>query len=106
MLRWRRVLLSIFFVAWLAAAGLVIGFCLGGLLGPRIFGSQGGHGLGDLAYLFGGAILGGVIGLAFGIGYTSRSTLQQQGRVGAWTGLAGGVIAGVTAVLVNVFHAW
>ena len=106
MLRWRRVFLSILFVAWLAAAGLVIGFCLGGLLGPRLFGSQGGHGLGDLAYLFGGAIFGSVVGLAFGIGYAARSTPQQQARVAAWTGLAGVLVAGATAVLVNVFHAW
>jgi hypothetical protein len=106
MLRSQRVLLSILFVAWLAAAGLVIGFCLGGLLGPRLFGSQGGHGLGDLMYLFYGAIFGAVVGLALGIRGVSGLTPQQQARVAAWTGLAGVVFAGVTAVLVNVFHAW
>lgn len=106
MLRWRRALLSIFFAAWLAAVGLVIGFCLGGLLGPRLFGSMGGHGLGDIGYLFNGALLGILVGTILGGRGALVWTPQQQKRVAAWAGLAGVVTAGVTAFLVNVFHAW
>jgi hypothetical protein len=106
MARRNQMLVSLVLVAWLGAAGLVIGFCLGGLLGPRLFGSKGGHGLGDLGYLFEGAILGCVAGAILGVRGVRVWTPQQQGRVAAWAGLAGVVIAGGTAVLVNVLHVW
>jgi lipopolysaccharide export system permease protein len=47
---------------WLPLAGVVFGFCLGGLYGSH-FGSHKGHGLGDLQYLFLGAALGGLTGV-------------------------------------------
>jgi hypothetical protein len=106
MTRPQQVLLSLLFAAWLSAAGLVIGFCLGGLLGPRLFGTMGGHGLGDLGYLFNGALLGILVGAIVGGRGALVWTPRQQGRVAAWAGLAGAVTAGGTAVLVKVFHAW
>ena len=102
----KSMALTIAFVAWLAAAGVVIGFCLVGLLGPRIFGSLGGHGLGDLGYLFGGAAVGAVVGVLVGVRGSIAWTPQQHARVATWAGLAGLVVAGVTTLLVNSFGAW
>lgn len=78
--RLRSLLASLPWYAWFAAVGLVAGFCLGGHLGPHLFGSLGGHGLGDLGYLFGGALLGLVAGpllVAFGLSRWSRLTLAR-----------------------------
>ncbi|APR88426.1 hypothetical protein A7982_13775 [Minicystis rosea] len=105
-LRLRPALNSIFFVAWLAAAGLVVGFCLGGLLGNRLFGSLGGHGLGDLGYLFGGALLGMVGGMAVGVHGVMAWPPRRQLQVAGWAALGAAVLAGVTAVVVNAFGGW
>lgn len=99
-------LLALLFALWLGAAGVVIGFCLGGLVGPRIFGDLGGHGLGNLAHLFRGAIFGGILGLLVGIRGVLRWTSRQRGRAALWIGLAALVCAGITALLVDNFGAW
>ncbi len=54
-------------VVCFALAGVVVGFCAGGVLGPLVLGSRGGHGMADLGYLFTGATLGAAGGAALGI---------------------------------------
>lgn len=104
--RLQRTALSILFVAWLGAAGLVIGFCAGGFFGPPLFGSKGGHGLGDIGYLFEGAFLGAILGMLAGV-YGVRSwPPKRQSRAALWAGGAAAIVVGTTWVIVNFFGGW
>lgn len=67
----RALIAKAMFGTLLPAEGIVAGFCLGGLFGTW-WGSHAGHGLGDLGYLFKGALAGGVAGLAVGIWGAAR----------------------------------
>jgi hypothetical protein len=62
-----KIVWALIFFATCTFCSGVLGFCLGGLLGPRLFGSGGGHGLAELGYLFGGAALGLLAGIAVGV---------------------------------------
>jgi hypothetical protein len=77
--------------------GVVIGFCAGGVFGPLVLGSQGGHGMADLGYLFTGATLGGAGGAALGLLKALQHT--EARRAFRASGLA--LLAAASAVLVT-----
>lgn len=88
------------------ASGMTLGFCAGGFYGTH-FGSHGGHGLGDLAYLFQGAFLGGLLGLALGV-VALRKLPAGDGKRFKAGGVAVGAGAAVALVtyLVVKFRNW
>ena len=101
-----RIGLDLFFVAWLMAAGVVVGFCFGGLLGERLFGARGGHGLGNLGYLFDGAFLGGAAGaVVSGRGILAWEP-RRRWRVAVGLTLAAVLVGGGTWLRVNLFGGW
>lgn len=67
----RSVLISLAIVVGCAFAGLVVGFGGGWIYGP-LFGTHAGHGLGDLIYLFVGALFGVISGAILGIALAVR----------------------------------
>ncbi len=96
-----------FCVLCFALAGAVVGFCAGGLLGPLVLGSRGGHGMADLGYLFLGAMLGFAGGAALGLLQALRRTAARQAlRAGGLALLAAGAAALATFLWVNVRGGW
>lgn len=100
-----EALIKTFVLLSCAGAALVIGFCFGGLYAP-IFGSHAGHGLGDLIYLFLGAILGCIVGLVGG-GYAITSWPKPRYlRLSYRAILAGAAIAALTFIKVMFLGGW
>lgn len=89
---------------FIVAVGL-FGLLLGALLGGTLFSSSSGHGLGGLASMITGALIG------LGAGITSAVILLVRGRPLPWgwlalgAGLGSGMIIGLI-VLLDVFEHW
>lgn len=85
--------------------GVVMGFCLGGLLGPRLFG-RGGQGLEELGFMFNGAILGGGLGAVAAVAAVVGLRRPLRRRLAGFVGVMAGLTALVTAIAVRYFDAW
>lgn len=88
----------------LFASGVVLGFCLGGWLGPLLFWSNGG--LEELGFLFNGAILGGGSGVL--VFLVTLRTLARPRRLRLSLGALGVAAVGAFATwgAVALFDAW
>ncbi len=94
-------------VVCFALAGVVVGFCAGGLLGPLVLGSRGGHGMADLGYLFTGATLGAAGGAALGIlKALQHKDLARALRASGLALLAAAAVAFVTFVWAQLGGRW
>jgi hypothetical protein len=94
-------------VVCFAVAGVVVGFCAGGLLGPLVLGSRGGHGMADLGYLFTGAILGSAGGAALGLLKANQHEEAARAlRAGGLALLAASTAALLTFVWVKLRGGW
>jgi hypothetical protein len=104
---WAVLFVAVLFVAALFACGGVVGFCAGGLLGPVVFGDRGGHGLGNLGYLFEGAAGGAALGLVIGlVGLWAWKTVERQGKVLLGAMALTGVTALSTLLVVWLAGGW
>jgi len=98
-------LLEVFCALGFVVCGVVLGFCLGGLVGTRLV-DHGGQGVAELGALLNGAILGTVLGVAaaaaafFGLSRARRQRFATSAlALAALTAL-------FTAVAVQRFGAW
>jgi hypothetical protein len=99
-------LIKTFVVLSCGGAALVIGFCFGGAFYAPLFGSHAGHGLGDMLYLFVGALLGLFVGLGGG-GYAITSWPEPRYlRLSYWAIFVGAATAGLTWLKVMLFGGW
>lgn len=101
-----EALIKTFVVLSCGGAALVMGFCFGGAIYGPLFGSHGGHGLGDIVYLFIGALLGALAGLV-GSGYAiTHWPKPRYLRLSYWALLVGAATAGLTWIKVMRFGGW
>jgi hypothetical protein len=98
-------LLEAFCALGFVVGGLVLGFCFGGLIGPRLV-HHSGQGLAEIGAMLNGAILGTVLGLlAAGAALLWLSRPRRQRLATGALALAA-VTALFTAIMVQRFGAW
>ncbi len=98
------VLIELLCFASFVACGVVVGFCAGGLFGPRLLG-RGGQGLEELGFMFNGAILGALAGAVTGL-FTLRLPRNRRRNLAVLAVGIGASSAGLTALAVKLFNAW
>jgi hypothetical protein len=97
-------LVEVLCFASFVGCGLVVGFCAGGLFGPRLFG-RGGQGLEELGFMFNGAILGAGAGVITAL-LTLRMQRVRRRNLAVLAVLVGASSAALTALAVKLFNAW
>jgi hypothetical protein len=98
-------LLEAFCALGFVVCGVVLGFCFGGLLGPRLV-DHGGQGLAEVGAMLNGAIAGTVLGtLAALVAFFRLSRARRQRFATSALALAA-LTALFTAVAVQRFGAW
>jgi hypothetical protein len=97
-------LLEVFCALSFVVCGVVVGFCLGGLLGPRLFG-HGGQGLEEIGFMLNGAILGACLGAAAAAAALKLPRLRRQ-RIATSALALAAMTALFTAIAVKHFNAW
>ena len=98
-------LLEAFCALGFVVGGLVVGFCFGGLIGPRLL-NHGGQGLAEIGAMLNGAIIGTFLGVlsAVGAGWWLPAARRQRLATSALALAA--LTALFTAVMVQRFNAW
>lgn len=100
------IVTDVLFMAALSTGGLVLGACVLGLLGPRLLGSRGGHGLANLEYLFTGALVGAVGGMTVGLARRTAWSLRRK-LVGSLVALfVGAAAVGIHVVVASITCGW
>jgi hypothetical protein len=99
------MLLEAFCALSFVAGGLVVGFCFGGLIGPRLF-HHGGQGLAEIGAMFNGAIVGTFLGILGAVCARQWLPRARRQRVATSVLALGAVTALFTAVMVQRFGAW
>jgi hypothetical protein len=98
-------LLEAFCALGFIVCGVVLGFCFGGLIGPRLV-DHGGQGLAEVGAMLNGAVLGTALGVAAATAAFFRlSRVRRQHLATSALALAA-VTALFTAVMVQRFGAW
>ncbi len=103
--RFSVALLEAFCALGFVVCGVVLGFCFGGLIGPRLFG-HGGQGLEEIGAMFNGAILGAVLGLGAATAAWFRLSRERRQRLATGALALAAVTALFTAIVVQRFNAW
>lgn len=98
-------LLEAFCALGFVVCGVVLGFCFGGLIGPRLV-DHGGQGLAEVGSMLNGAILGTALGvLAAAVAFWRLSRARRQ-RVATSALALAALTALFTAFMVQRFGAW
>lgn len=87
------------------ACGVVLGFCFGGLIGPRLM-HQAGAGLAQMGAMLHGTILGGVLGSSVAVAAFFRLPRARRQRLATSALALAALTALFTAVMVQRFDAW
>lgn len=95
-------LLELFCAVGFVVGGVVVGFCFGGLIGPRLF-SHGGQGLEEIGAMLNGAILGAACGVVAAIVAIFRLTRERRQRFATSVLALAARTALFTAVVVQRF---
>lgn len=98
-------LLEVFCALGFIVGGVVMGFCFGGLIGPRLF-SHGGHGLEEIGAMLNGAILGAALGVLAAVAAIFRLPRERRQRFATSALALAALTALFTAVAVQRFGAW
>ena len=98
-------LLEVFCALGFVVGGVVLGFCFGGLIGPRLFG-RGGQGLEEIGAMLNGAILGAVLGIAAALAAIFRLSRARRQRFATSAMALAALTALFTAVVVQRFGGW
>jgi hypothetical protein len=98
-------LLEAFCALGFVVCGVVLGFCFGGLIGPRLLG-HGGQGLAEVGAMLNGAILGSTLGVATAVAALLRLTRARRQRLATSALALAALTALFTAVVVQRFGAW
>lgn len=99
------VLLEIFCALGFIAFGVVVGFCFGGLIGPRLLG-HGGQGLEEIGAMLNGAIFGAVLGVAAAALSILRLPRARRQRFATSALALAALTALFTAMAVQRFGGW
>jgi len=98
-------LLEAFCALSFVVCGVVVGFCLGGLVAPRFLG-HGGQGLEEIGMMFNGAILGAGLGIALAVVAALRLPRERRQRFATSALALAAVTALFTAIAIKRFHLW
>lgn len=98
-------LLEAFCALGFVVCGVVMGFCFGGLLGPRLLGHRG-QGLAEIGAMLNGAILGTTLGVAAAAAAFFRLSRARRQRFATSALALAALTALFTAVAVQRFGAW
>ena len=98
-------LLEAFCALGFVVCGVVLGFCFGGLIGPRLF-HRGGQGLEEIGAMLNGAILGTALGLGAAVLAVWRLSPARRQRLATGALALAAVTALFTAIMVQRFDAW
>ena len=98
-------LLEVFCALGFVVCGVVLGFCFGGLIGPRLF-RHGGQGLAEIGAMLNGAILGTVLGFGSAVAAFFRLSRPRRQRLATSALALAAVTALFTAIMVQRFDAW
>jgi hypothetical protein len=98
-------LLEVFCALGFVVGGVVLGFCFGGLIGPRLFG-HGGQGLEEIGAMLNGAILGAVLGVAASAAAILRLSRARRQRFATSAMALAALTALFTAMVVQRFGGW
>lgn len=98
-------LLEVFCALGFVVCGVVLGFCFGGLIGPRLV-DYGGHGLAEVGAMLNGAIVGTLLGVLAAAGAIFRLSRARRQRLATSALALAALTALFTAVAVQRFGAW
>jgi len=98
-------LLEAFCASGFVVCGVVLGFCFGGLIGPRLF-DHGGQGLAEVGAMLNGAVLGSAAGVAAAVAAFVRLSRPRRQRLATSALALAALTALFTAVMVQRFGAW
>jgi hypothetical protein len=98
-------LLEAFCALGFVVCGVVLGFCFGGLLGPRLV-SHGGQGLAEVGAMLNGAIFGTTLGVAAAAVAFFRLSRARRQRFATSALALAALTALFTAMAVQRFGVW
>lgn len=98
-------LLEAFCALGFVVCGVVLGFCFGGLIGPRLM-HHAGQGFSEIGAMLNGAIIGTAGGLLAAIAAFFKLQLARRQRLATSALALAAVTALFTAVMVQRFDAW
>jgi hypothetical protein len=98
-------LLEAFCALGFVVCGVVLGFCFGGLIGPRLV-SHGGQGLAEVGAMLNGAIVGAALGTVAAISAFFGLPRPRRQRFATSALALAALTALFTAVAVQRFGAW
>jgi hypothetical protein len=98
-------LLEAFCALGFVVCGVVLGFCFGGLIGPRLV-DHGGQGLAEVGAMLNGAIVGTVLGIVAAAGAFFGLPRPRRQRFATSALALAALTALFTAVAVQRFGAW
>lgn len=99
-----EALLEAFCALSFVAGGLVLGFCFGGLIGPRLL--HRGQGLAEIGAMLNGAIVGTFLGVLSAVCARQWLTSVRRQRFATSALALAALTAFFTAVVVQRFGAW
>jgi hypothetical protein len=97
-------LLEAFCALGFVVCGVVLGFCFGGLIGPRLM-NHGGQGLVEIGAMLNGAILGTLLGALAAVAAFKTSRSRRQRLATSALALAA-LTALFTGLVVQRFNGW
>lgn len=100
-----EALLEAFCALSFVAGGLVLGFCFGGLIGPRLL-HHGGQGMAEIGAMLNGAIIGTFLGVLAAVAARQWLTSARRQRFATSALALAAMTAFFTAVVVQRFGAW
>ena len=98
-------LLEVFCALGFVVCGVVLGFCFGGLIGPRLI-DHGGQGLAEVGAMLNGAVLGTALGVGAAVAAFFLLSRPRRQRLATSALALAALTALFTAVMVQRFGAW
>jgi hypothetical protein len=98
-------LLEAFCALGFVVCGVVLGFCFGGLIGPRLL-HHGGQGLVEIGAMLNGAILGTLLGTLAAVAAFFRVSRERRQRLATSALALAALTALFTGLVVQRFNGW
>ena len=98
-------LLEAFCALGFVVCGVVLGFCFGGLIGPRLL-NHGGQGLEEIGAMLNGAILGTLLGVLAAVVAFFRVSRARRQRLATSALALAALTALFTGLVVQRFNGW
>jgi hypothetical protein len=98
-------LLEAFCALGFVVCGVVLGFCFGGLIGPRLM-NHGGQGLAEIGAMLNGTILGTLLGVLSAVAAFFRLSRERRQRLATSALALAALTALFTGLVVQRFNGW